>query len=118
VDALFVRPAWRRRGLAGALVGRAVNALLAEGERLLYSGYRLGNEPSRLWHVRFGFEELPDVGVAGHRAAVYDAEWRRQRRLGGLGARELEELERLAACWHNEWLRLQSAAEGERGRGS
>ncbi len=107
---LFVDPHYRRSGLATALVGRAIELLLTEGAVQLFSRYWVGNEASIAWHQRQGFRELPDLGVAGHRAEVHEAELQRRRRLGDATADELAALAGLASHSRTEFERLLALA--------
>lgn len=63
VNLLFVRPEYRRRGIATDLVNVVMNALHLAGEKVLTSGHLLANEESGNWHRRFGFEEEMDLSV-------------------------------------------------------
>ena len=63
LDLLFVRPQWRRKGVATALATAALNTLHAAGAQVLRSRFWLGNEESRAWHHRFGFVDEPDLTV-------------------------------------------------------
>ncbi len=96
LDFLFIRPEWRRRGLATALVSAAVNELHRAGERALQSCYRLGNDQSVAWHRRFGFVEEPDLMIAElHLTCAQHEFWRREK-LGDLTEGERARL--LAEC--------------------
>lgn len=100
LNAVFVRPRWRRTGLATALLRQATAALVAAGETVLHSRCVLGNEASLSWHLRSGFRELPDLLVAGHRARIYADELERERRLrGGTGSGIVELEERAERAW-------------------
>ena len=61
LDLLMVRPNVQRHGLATALAQSAANALLADGETKLESGFDPANDASNAWHRQFGFEELPNL---------------------------------------------------------
>lgn len=64
LDLLMVRPRFRRRGLARAMVINAMNELHARDRLALRSAYVVCNEESAAWHKAFGFTELPDLGLA------------------------------------------------------
>ena len=57
---VFVRSARQRRGVATALASSVICALHDLGQSALYSTFLLANEPSRSWHRRLGFVELPN----------------------------------------------------------
>ena len=99
LDILFVDPSRHRRGLANALVHRAVRELSDAGERKLYSRVMLGNEASLAWHLEFGFRELPEPRLAGHRWRLLADELDRHRRLSDLSPTELAEREKTTAYW-------------------
>jgi GNAT superfamily N-acetyltransferase len=61
LDILMVRPDQQRQGVAKALIENVGGSLLKSGERSLTSAYHLSNIPSRGWHRRMGFEEIPDL---------------------------------------------------------
>lgn len=72
LDLLMVRPGSRRRGIARALVGAAVEELRERGATgVLRSAYCIANEESTRWHRAFGFEEEPDLHLARLRRAFY-----------------------------------------------
>lgn len=72
LDLLMVRPGSRRRGIARALVGAAVEGLCERGTTgVLRSAYCIANEESARWHRAFGFEEEPDLHLARLRRAFY-----------------------------------------------
>jgi len=54
---LGVRPAFRGRGIGGALIERTLAVALASGARLLHLEVRQGNEALRLYN-RVGFREV------------------------------------------------------------
>ena len=111
LDCIFVVPAHQRGGIATVLAGHAVNSLLAARETELYSCCILGNGSSLAWHKQFGFQELPDLLVANHRANTFRAEVDRHRRLGDLPAEELTELVLEADFWSKERSHLQAIAD-------
>ena len=57
IEALWIDPALRRRGLARRLVGAAVAWSRARGYRELGSDVDIGNALSQSVHARLGFEE-------------------------------------------------------------
>ncbi len=59
---VFVSPWFGGGGVATALLGHAVNALLGLGYSELATTFLLGNESSALWHWRNGFRLLPYPG--------------------------------------------------------
>ncbi len=99
LEMLFVAPAWRRRGLASALVSDALTALHAAGFDRLVSRYLLANADSRAWHLRFGFTEEPDWLAAGHLRHHAEAELRRREALGDLSDTERAALTAQIARW-------------------
>lgn len=60
LDMILVDPTHRRLGVAAALLREVSNALVQDGEKYLTSAYHLSNEPSRGWHRRMGFKEIPN----------------------------------------------------------
>ncbi len=111
LDTIMAHPQARRRGVATALLEHVVARLLTEGETRLFSRYSVGNESAVAWHTRNGFQELPDLTVAGHRATVYGAELERRKRLGAVSEAELS---RLATRWQEEFDCLRSLAGPDR----
>ena len=98
VDALGVVPAWRRRGVASALLSAALAALSSAGRVAVYSGSVLANHVSVAWHDVRGFEPLDDALVA----AAYERHhaWEADRLAGiapGASARHARE----AARWRS-----------------
>jgi predicted N-acetyltransferase YhbS len=57
---LSVRAAWRRAGVAGALLGAVVEWLRVAGYEQVHSAVSGANLPSLRWHWRHGFTPLPD----------------------------------------------------------
>lgn len=113
LDMLFSVPEWHQRGLATAMVGSAVNALHAAGIGTLESAYVLGNAPSRAWHRKFGFSELPDLTLARHYWRYFAEECRRLESLGESSPDEMAELARLKDYWREEAKRLEKIADEE-----
>jgi N-acetylglutamate synthase-like GNAT family acetyltransferase len=113
LDMLFIVPGWQHRGLGTALVGAAMNLLHKAGVGNLESAYVLGNAPSRAWHRKFGFKELPDLTLARHYAHHYTSEVRRLRLLGTSLPAELRKFEALREHWRNEAARLDRIADRE-----
>lgn len=60
LDMIMVHPRERRTGVARSLLDGVIAELLENGEKHLTSAYHLSNEPSRRWHRRMGFKEIPD----------------------------------------------------------
>jgi len=98
LNLVFVDPAVQRRGLAGALLARAV-AALPEDNPLIFSSARLANAPSLAWHERCGFLEVPNLQVLRMRAQHYDEELRRHQELGDVPEEELVRLDQKASYW-------------------
>jgi GNAT superfamily N-acetyltransferase len=94
LDLLFVHPHWQRRGIATALVSRAVNTLAGAGVPILLSRYDLANAASRIWHRSFGFVDLPGWLTARHLRSHAKHELYRRELMGDLAD---DERERLAA---------------------
>lgn len=107
LDCLFVRPDFRRQGLATAACTGAVNALVRGRHPALQSYVLLANEPSLAWHQRFGFEELPDLWVAQSRCFSAHRELDRLSKLGQLEDNERIRLEQVAHRWRQEMDRLE-----------
>lgn len=78
LDLLMVRLHFRRRGIAGALVGAAMNDFFEQGETLLRSAHEIANEESAGWHRAFGFTEEPDLTLARLRREFYRHEMHRR----------------------------------------
>ena len=92
LDMLFTIPAWQRKGLATTLVSAAINEFLYMGIKTLVSRYHPGNDKSKTWHEKFGFEEVPDLSLA--RLYYHHANnelWRRDK-IGDIDKSEREKL--------------------------
>lgn len=75
LDLLMVKPGFRRRGIARALVSAAIRKLREHGEgENLRSAHHAANEESTAWHRSFGFEEEPDLFLARMRRMFYARE--------------------------------------------
>jgi len=98
LNLVFTDPAVQRRGLAGALLARAVDAL-PEDVGHVFSSVRLANAPSLAWHRRWGFLEVPNLQVLRMRAQHFGEELRRHRELGHASEEELTRLDREAEYW-------------------
>ena len=108
----MVRPSFRRRGIASALVGAAVDELRAEGATVLRSAHCVANEESVLWHRAFGFEEEPDLHLARLRRAFFFHEMSRHEGLGTAEARrEHARLKSLYEFWSHRSEELEEVAE-------
>jgi L-amino acid N-acyltransferase YncA len=105
---IFVHPNHQRKGLATTLTNQAVSSLPSFGEPHLYSRCHLGNAGSYAWHLRFGFEELPNFFVAGHCRSHYAAEYERHRRLKDLDKGELTRLRDQRDYWNERCERLDN----------
>jgi len=104
LDCVFTRPDQFRKGLATAVTTAAVNELAKRGYNDLRSYALLANEPSLVWHARFGFEELPDSFVAQARCFSAKHERDRLKRFGLLTA---EADTRLTATMEYWWTEVQ-----------
>ena len=93
LNLLFVRPEWRRQGIATALVSAALNELYTAGEARLHSAHLLANETSGLWHRQFGFVEEPDLWVTRSRLSCVRREIERRENTGDFPAEERATLE-------------------------
>ncbi len=114
LDMLFVRPARQRQSVAASLLYRLMNMMYMDGAAQLISRYNLANIPSRNWHRKQGFKDLPDLQLARiyHYHAVY--EQKRQTKLQGpLSDEEKQRLQSEIDIWHNEIERLEIIAETE-----
>src|SRR5262249_14700346 len=107
VDCLFVHPEHARQGWATALVARVVQGLRRCCEERLLSYALLANEASVRWHHRFGFVEVPDLGVAAHRLRYYDSEVERHRAPNDLPEADRARLAAAAEHWGEEVRRLE-----------
>ncbi len=114
LDLLMVRPDFRRRGTANALVGATVEELYAQGAAVLRSAYCVANVESGLWHRAFGFEEVPDLSLARLRRAFYAHEASRHEGLETAQARlEHARLVFLRNLWSRRAEELEDVAERE-----
>lgn len=77
LDLLMVRPGFRRRGLARALVTAVMNDLYAQEFESLRSAYVVANEESAAWHRAFDFTEEPDLHLARLRREFFHHEMSR-----------------------------------------
>ena len=68
LETVGVRPAWRRRGLAAAMLGEVLATLPVGTE--VRSGWLIANRESGGWHRRVGFETIPTSVSAGSRLSV------------------------------------------------
>jgi ribosomal-protein-alanine N-acetyltransferase len=84
VNNLAVDPAWRRRGVASALLAHVLEAAAAEGAFRATLEVRQSNEPARRLYERFGFT-FAGVRTAYYREPVEDALvlWRHDPRASG-----------------------------------
>jgi ribosomal-protein-alanine N-acetyltransferase len=72
INNLAVDPAWRRRGVAGALLTFVLASAAAEGATRATLEVRRSNEPARRLYERFGFA-FAGVRTAYYREPVEDA---------------------------------------------
>lgn len=107
LDILFVSPRARRRGVASALVGTAMNELHRLGIKRLESTYVMGNEESRAWHHEFGFVEEPDLLSMKLYYRHARHELQRHEKLHHLSESALTRLKRECAHWKREAERLE-----------
>jgi GNAT superfamily N-acetyltransferase len=76
---LYVRPQFQRKGMATAMVAWGINALIESNFQALFSTYHICNEESRLWHRRFGFQDIYDSYYIRFKLAWLNQEiWRRE----------------------------------------
>ena len=68
LETVAVRPAWRRRGLAAAMLRQAL-AILPDGTEVR-SGWLVANRESGVWHRSVGFETIPTSVSAGSQLSV------------------------------------------------
>jgi GNAT superfamily N-acetyltransferase len=110
LDVLFVSPRARRRGIASALAGAAMNELQRLGIATLESTHLMGNTRSRAWHRKFGFVEEPDLPSAQLYYRHAEHELQRHEKLHHLSESALLEVTRESACWRREAERLEVVA--------
>lgn len=114
LDLLMVRPGFRQRGIASALVETALQDLYSRGAPTLRSAYCVSNRESALWHQAFGFEEEPDLYLARLRRMFYAHESSRYEKLQAPEARrEHACLEALYKLWSRRTEELENLAECE-----
>ncbi|CEK18658.1 GNAT family N-acetyltransferase [Chthonomonas calidirosea] len=65
IDSVITHPEWRRRGVASALVTRAIADALAEGNQLVYLFTEAGG-PAESLYRRLGFERLHEGPLHRH----------------------------------------------------
>ncbi len=110
LDLLMVRPDFRRRGIAHALVGSALGKLRERGEgKNLRSAHHVANEESTKWHRAFGFEEEPDLSLARMRRFFYAHEASRHPE----GSEEFIRLEALHEKWSRRVEELEEISDRE-----
>lgn len=110
LDLLMVRPGFRRRGIARAIVGEAIEKLRERGEgEKLRSAHHAANEESTQWHRAFGFEEEPDIFLARMRRMFYIHESSRFEE----GSEEHARLEALREKWSRRAEELEEIADRE-----
>jgi len=110
LDMLFVSPRARRRGIASALAGAAMNELQRLGIATLESAYLMGSAPSRAWHQQFGFVEKPDLLSAQLYYRYAEHELQRHEKLRHLSESALLEVTRECDSWRREAERLEVVA--------
>ncbi len=110
LDLLMVRPGFRRRGIARALVSAAIRELREHGEgENLRSAHHAANEESTAWHRAFGFEEEPDISIARMRRMFYIHEASRHEE----GSEEHVRLDALYEKWNRIVEELEEVADRE-----
>jgi GNAT superfamily N-acetyltransferase len=107
LDLLFVRPEYRRQGIATDLVNAAINDLHDRGIERLTSSYLLANEPSGEWHRRFGFHEEMDLQVTRWRWTTLRHNIRVHKLLADVDASALSEMESEESRLREETERLE-----------
>jgi GNAT superfamily N-acetyltransferase len=97
MDLLYVRPEFQHQGVATAMLNWGIDRLVESGFSTLSSAYHIGNESSRLWHHRQGFEDEYDWYYARLKVDWYEMEiWRREK----LGLTDgLDEMRRSRDRW-------------------
>ncbi len=111
LDCLCVRPDYARKGWGTALLTRVAWTLRNAGEKHLASYTHLGNEPSLNYHLRFGFQELPDCWTAYHRFRHYEHECDRYTLLRNCPEVNRVRILGLKEYWGHEWNRLEKLEE-------
>ena len=71
IGPLMVAPTHQRQGVATELLACACESIRSRGEKVIYSGYHLGNKRSTKWHAQSGFVEIPNWQAASHRHRHY-----------------------------------------------
>lgn len=71
IGPLMVAPTHQRQGIATGLLASACESIRSRGEKIIYSGYHLGNKRSTKWHAQSGFVEIPNWQATGHRHRHY-----------------------------------------------
>lgn len=114
LDLLMVRPGFRRRGIARALVSAAMNDLHARSCENLRSAYVVSNEESAAWHRAFGFSEEPDLHLARLRREFFRHEMWRYETLLGVDARNTyARLKAECEFWQRRMDELEAVCESE-----
>lgn len=94
LEPVFIAPDWQRRGIGALLLDatlKALNSVNAEKSDeaavdFLYSRCHLGNPASLAWHIRHGFEEIPNLPTAQHRWQHYLQQAHALRQQGNVAA--------------------------------
>lgn len=114
LDLLMVRPGFRRRGIARALIIAAMNDLHARGFENLRSAYVVSNEESAAWHRAFGFSEEPGLHLARLRREFFRHEMWRYETLSGVDARNTyARLKAECEFWQGRVDELEAICESE-----
>lgn len=110
LDLLMVRPIYRRRGLATALVATALNDLHRQGVDMLRSAHVISNEESTAWHRAFGFTEELDLHLARLRYSFFHHEVMRLES-GSEGSDEHSRLKAEYEFWRRRAAELEEICE-------
>ncbi len=109
LEMLFVHPKRQRTGLATRLVAGSLHSLAKAGYQTLLSTFMLGNQTSRRWHQRFGFNEEPDLQLATlHLKRLHSMRFLQQHASSAAPAEEAL-LGTSIRHWETEVTRLESA---------
>jgi hypothetical protein len=80
LELLYIRPPFQRTGMATEMVACGMNCLIESDFQELFSAYHICNKESRLWHHKFGFQDIYDPFYIRLRSAWLNQEiWRREK---------------------------------------